>query len=85
MFNKNIDDDTPDRPGPQLIWVIVIIVAGVLILVAAAVVITCLCVRKKDHNQVTVFVAQPGFGEIKPIEGGLVAAAGNIWATMDNK
>ena len=62
-----------------------IIVAGVIILVAAAVVITWLCVRKKNNNQVTVFVAQPGFGEVKPLEGGLVTAAGNIWATMDNK
>jgi hypothetical protein len=63
----------------------VIIVAGVIILVATAVVITWLCVRKKNNNQVTVFVTQPGFGEVKPLEGGLVTAAGNIWATMDNK
>ena len=86
MFNKTTDDGgPPDRPGPQLVWVIVIIVAGVVILVATAVVITWLCVRKKDNSQVTVFVAQPGFGEIKPLDGGLVTAAGNIWATMDNK
>lgn len=54
-------------------------------MVAAAVVITWLCVRKKDNSQVTVFVTQPGFGEIKPLEGGIITTAGNLWATMDNQ
>jgi hypothetical protein len=61
----------------------VIIIAGVLILVAAAVVITWLCVRKRDNNQVTVFVAQPGFGEIKPGQGGVLTTNANLWATLD--
>lgn len=54
-----------------------------LILVAAAVVITWLCVRKKDNNQVTVFVAQPGFGEVKPLEGGVLTTDANLWATLE--
>ncbi len=59
-----------------------IIIAGILILVAAAVVITWLCVRKRD-DQVTVFVAQPGFGEIKPGQGGVLTTNANLWATLD--
>lgn len=50
-------------------------------MVAAAVVITWLCVRKND-NKVTVFVAQPGFGEVKPGQGGVLTTNENLWATL---